>query len=139
MASLAVLIARCNVLENIYRERPGMTIDSKLETSLVEMCVLVLLYLHRLANCGIHGAYESAAGEADMLQGLDELVMGIEKGDDECRDYTIGVWEERLLGMDAGLGLVEEDSDENGDEGEEEEREKVDVERGSPRQRIARR
>lgn len=107
MAGIATLIARYNVMENIYNEWPGLSVDEDLTDSLTRMCALVLLYIGQLKY--YRYSYESSVEEAEALTKLDESISKIRSADNDCRGFTVMTFDEALLDV---VGSIEDVSDE---------------------------
>jgi hypothetical protein len=111
MAEIATLLARYNVMENIYNEWPGLGVDQGLTDSLTRMCALVLLYIGQLKR--YRYSHESSFEEVEALRNLDEHIAEIRSADNECRGFTIRTFDEAFSDM---VELIENDS--NGEEEE---------------------
>ena len=54
LADLATLVARYTVMENMYQNWPGMTLERNYEKSLVSLCVHVLTFLEMVLRSERH-------------------------------------------------------------------------------------
>jgi hypothetical protein len=108
MAEIATLLARYNVMENIYNEWPSLSVDPVLTESLIHMCARVLLYMSLLKNYRYSPV--SSLEETDALRKLDKHIAEIQSADDACRAFTIKTFDEALI--DTVELLDDESSDE---------------------------
>jgi hypothetical protein len=111
MAEIASLIARYNVMENIYIGSPNMTLDSTLQDSLLEMSVLVLLYIYTLME--YHISYESTREEDKALGELDRYIGEIKAADYSCRQFTIRIFDGALADLPCSSDEEEDWEDED--------------------------
>ncbi|TVY17475.1 hypothetical protein LARI1_G004822 [Lachnellula arida] len=111
-ATIATLIARYNIMENIYTEWPDMSLDPILQESLIKMCTLVLRYLDQLNI--YHESLELAAGEEVALEGLNEYVVEIQRADDICRRYTVRAFDPGFTHMVDSVEDMSEEEEEYG-------------------------
>ncbi|TGO29361.1 hypothetical protein BPAE_0015g00050 [Botrytis paeoniae] len=80
MSEIVSIIARYTVLENIYAQRKGMSLDKDYEKSLINLSTHVLIYL---------GAFVPSLSEsntnADMKPYFDKII----EADTACRGFTV--------------------------------------------------
>ncbi|KAH9213258.1 hypothetical protein DL95DRAFT_410401 [Leptodontidium sp. 2 PMI_412] len=80
-ADIAILIARYSVLESIYQQWSGMSLDPDYKKAIVDLCVLVLAYIARFLN-----SKEAASSRA---QALDSQMGKIAEADAKYRGFTV--------------------------------------------------
>ncbi|PVH67911.1 hypothetical protein DL98DRAFT_599988 [Cadophora sp. DSE1049] len=97
-ADIATLTARYNVLESIYQQWSGMSLDPDYEKAIVDLCVLVLAYIARFLNSGEAGSPRAHA--------LDSQMGKIAEADAKCRGFTVTFSIDRKV-----EDLSEDDSD----------------------------
>jgi hypothetical protein len=111
MAEIATLLARYNVMENIYNEWPGLGIDQGLMDSLTRICALVLLYIGQLKR--YRYSHESSFEEVEALRNLNKYITKIQSADNECRGFTIRTFNEAFPDM---VELIKDDSNKEEEE-----------------------
>jgi hypothetical protein len=76
---VATIVARYNVLESMYHNWPGMTLEASHELSLLVLCMHVLRYVDFML-----------AGHSDF-EGSKVLMANIRKADVICRGFTVTI------------------------------------------------
>ena len=103
LAEITTLVARYNVMESIYHQWPGMTLDKNYEDSLINLSIAVLQYLDLLYT------FESETTKADFAVTSQDFVYSIRRADEACRGFSITFVQDILQ---RALNVVEEvDSD----------------------------
>ncbi|KAG4430749.1 hypothetical protein IFR05_013770 [Cadophora sp. M221] len=97
-ADIATLIARYNVLESIYQQWSGMSLDPDYERAIIDLCVLVLAYIARFLQFGEAGS--------PRAQALGSQMGKIVEADSKCRGFTVTFSVDRRV-----EDLSEDDSD----------------------------
>jgi len=105
LAEIATLVARYNVMESVYHQWPGMTVDKDYETSLVNLCVEVLRYLDTVYT---HKYDVFGSNSADILQ---EIMQNINRADTACRGFSVTIVQDVLQRTLDELGEDDSDSD----------------------------
>jgi hypothetical protein len=85
LSEIATLVARYNVLESMYRQWPGMSLESNYENSLIELCVHVLRYLDLALFARLD------AGRQPFEAYLEVLMVKIREADVACRGFSVTI------------------------------------------------
>jgi hypothetical protein len=87
LAELATLIARYNVLDSMYQNWSGMSLEKKYESSLVELCshVLNFLYICFTSSSDLKRTPENPFKE------IDRYYTRIADADAKCRAFTVTI------------------------------------------------
>jgi hypothetical protein len=85
LSEIATLVARYNVLESMYRQWPGMSLESNYENSLIELCVHVLRYLDLALFARLD------AGRQPFESYLEVLMVKIREADVACRGFSVTI------------------------------------------------
>jgi hypothetical protein len=107
LAEITTLVARYNVMESMYHQWPGMTLDKDYETSLIKLCVEVLRYLDRLY---IYNKYY--ARELFFANDLQKIMQNINMADTACRGFSATIVKDVLQRSLDELGGDDSDDDE---------------------------
>lgn len=103
LADLATLVARYTVMENMYQNWPGMTLEPNYEKSLVSLCVHVLTFLEMVLR---------SEDAIDLAQTLSVEMVKINEADATCRAFKITIMQE--MSSHSVGDISEEDSDSDG-------------------------
>ena len=106
LAEITILVARYNVMESMYHQWLGMTLDNDYETSLINLCVEVLRYLDTVYT---HKYDFSESFSADVLQ---KIMQNINKADAACRGFSVTIVQDALQRT---LDELEEDDSDSDD------------------------
>ena len=93
ISEIATLVARYNVLESMYQQWLGMSLEPNYEKSLIVFCVHVLRYLDMALLSRqelVRGIYEAE---------LESLIEKIREADIICRGFSVTI----LTGDESGL------------------------------------
>jgi hypothetical protein len=117
LSEVAILVARYNVLESMYKEWPGMSLERNYEASLIRLCVNVLKYLDLILSCTFE------PGQNELEHERITLIADIRSADTVCRGFSVTIFGgDESEGIESRLGdgsADEHDSDstETGDDG----------------------
>jgi len=85
IADVAILVARYTVMENMYQNWPGMSLEPNYEKSLISLCIHVLTFLEK----GL-----SDQDSTDLARTLSENMDKINEADAICREFKVTVMQE---------------------------------------------
>ncbi|KAH9208894.1 hypothetical protein DL95DRAFT_449616 [Leptodontidium sp. 2 PMI_412] len=107
LSEVATLVARYNVLESMYKQWPGMSLESNYENSLIELCVRVLRYLDLVLS------RPSTSGQNDFEERVALMAM-IRSADVACRGFSVTiVGEVESKGMERDVEDISADEDDS--------------------------
>ena len=114
LADLATLIARYNVMESMYHEWPGMTLERKYEDSLINLCTKVIQYLDKVMQT-------QSGLSSDLSEDLTSHAAEIAAADAACRGFTVTivpevVQQDVVRGTKRTIEIVEDDEDSDSDD-----------------------
>lgn len=108
LSEVATLVARYNVLESMYKQWPGMSLEPNYETSLIELCVRVLRYLDLVLS------RPSASEQNDFEKKRIALMAMIRSADVACRGFSVTiVGEVESKGMERDVEDISADEDDS--------------------------
>ncbi|KAG0645974.1 Sterol uptake control 2 [Hyphodiscus hymeniophilus] len=118
LSEIATLVARYNVLESMYQQWAGMSLEKAYEQSLIELCIHVLRYLDAVIS------RRSPAQQETVEQRRDTSIMNIRTADAACRGFSVTIVSgDKGERMEARLEDVSSDDDDSDStEGGEDER-----------------
>jgi hypothetical protein len=87
---MATIVARYNVMESVYHQWPGMTIDKDYEISLIRLCVEVLRYLDAVYTYKYDFSVLRSEGT------LEKIMQNINKADIACRGFSVTIVQDVL-------------------------------------------
>jgi hypothetical protein len=109
LSEIATLVARYNVLESMYQQWPGMSLEKMYEKSLVDLCINVLKYLDLALS------HPPAPEQKDFEQRREALMVNIRSADIACRGFSVTIVnDDESVGKESKLEDIftdEEDSD----------------------------
>jgi len=100
---VATLIARYAVMENMYQNWPGMSLEPKYEESLMSLCVRVLNLLEE-------ALYNGDNEDSEDWTVAEELTK-IHEADDICRRFKVTILQEQAISSVDDVSEEENDSD----------------------------
>lgn len=108
LSEVATLVARYNVLESMYKQWPGMSLEPNYENSLIELCVRVLRYLDLILS------RPSTSGQNDFEERGVALMAMIRSADVACRGFSVTiVGEVESKGMERDVEDISADEDDS--------------------------
>ena len=87
LAELATLIARYNVLDSMYQNWSGLSLEKEYESSLVKLCSHVLSFLYL---CFTSSSDRKRTPE-NPLEEIDRYYTRIANADAKCRAFTVTI------------------------------------------------
>lgn len=81
LADIATLVARYNVMESMYQNWSGMTIDANYEEALLSLCVTVLKCIDVIIESSLADSFD-----ADILQ---TSMKKVNEADAVCRQFSV--------------------------------------------------
>ena len=85
ISEIATLVARYNILESMYQQWPGMSLEMNYRTSLIALCVHVLRYLDHALFAGLD------SGRQPFSADLEALMVKIREADATCRGFSVTI------------------------------------------------
>lgn len=116
LAEIATLVARYNVMESMYQQWPGMTLEANYEKSLIALSVEVLKYLDLLLDV-------ASLSERIPFEGmLENFMVNVRDADIACRGFNVTIVNEDEMGgvLRAAKDVSDEDEDSDSTETREE-------------------
>ena len=116
LSEIATLVARYNVLESMYQQWPGMSLEMNYENSLIALCVHVLRYLDHALFADLDSGRQLFDADSE------DLMVKIREADATCRRFSVTIvsadLNEEVTSKVEDVSADEDDSDstEVGDE-----------------------
>ncbi|KAE8451648.1 hypothetical protein EG329_003105 [Mollisiaceae sp. DMI_Dod_QoI] len=83
LADVATLVARYNVMESMYQQWPGMTLEPHYEDALVSLCIHIFRFLDKVITTLLPPA------RPIISEDLTRLIVKINEADAVCREFSV--------------------------------------------------